>query len=88
MSTQIILKVLALRHRLRQRERWTRRRLEAHQARELRLLRECAYARSPFYGYFHMRFSERPLHDLLILDDPISDTGSGGARKVLRRQPT
>ena len=33
MSTQIILKVLALRHRLRQRDRWTRQRLEAHQGR-------------------------------------------------------
>jgi hypothetical protein len=32
MSTQIILKVLALRHRLRQRDRWTRPHLEAHQA--------------------------------------------------------
>ena len=40
MSTRIILKVLALRHRLRQRDRWTRQGLEAHQTRELRLLRE------------------------------------------------
>jgi hypothetical protein len=37
MSTQIILKVLALRHRLRQRDRWTRRKLEGHQVRALRL---------------------------------------------------
>jgi phenylacetate-CoA ligase len=37
MSTQIILKVLALRHRLRQRDRWTHRRLEAQQAGELRV---------------------------------------------------
>jgi hypothetical protein len=61
MSTQIILKVLALRHRLRQRDRWTRRQLEAHQARELRLLREHAYASSLFYGRFHNGFSDRPL---------------------------
>ena len=67
MSTQIILKVLALRHRLRKRDRWTRRRLEAHQATELRLLREHAYAHSPFYESFHKGFSERPLHDLPIL---------------------
>ena len=53
MSTQIVLKVLALRHRLRQGDRWTRQRLEARQARELRLLREYAYARSPFFGRFH-----------------------------------
>ncbi|HEX2742278.1 MAG TPA: hypothetical protein VHM69_17695 [Rubrobacter sp.] len=67
MSTQIILRVLALRHRLRQRDRWTRRRLEAHQARELRLLREHAYTRSPFYGNFHKGLSARPLQDLPIL---------------------
>jgi phenylacetate-CoA ligase len=67
MNTQIILKILALRHRMRQRDRWTRQRLEAYQARELRLLREYAYARSPFYGSFHKEFSERPLNDLPIL---------------------
>ena len=67
MSTQIILKVLALRHRLRQRDWWTRPHLEAHQARELRLLRGYAYARSPFYGSFHKGFSERPFQDLPIL---------------------
>jgi len=47
MSTQIILKVLSLRHRLRQRDRWTRRHLEEYQGRALRLLREHAYARLP-----------------------------------------
>src|SRR5215218_1459069 len=65
MSTRIILRVLALRHRLRQRDWWTRSQLEAHQARELRLLQEHAYARSPFYGRFHKGFSERPLHESL-----------------------
>jgi len=48
MSTQIILKVLALRHRLRQRDHWTRHRLEEHQDQALHRLREHAYARSPF----------------------------------------
>jgi phenylacetate-CoA ligase len=67
MSTQIILRVLALRHRLRQRDRWTRRRLEAHQGRALRLLREHAYDRSPFYWRFHKGFTDRPLHDLPVL---------------------
>jgi phenylacetate-CoA ligase len=67
MNTQIILRVLALRHRLRQRDWRTRTQLEAHQARELRLLRGYAYARSPFYGSFHKGFSERPFHDLPIL---------------------
>jgi hypothetical protein len=45
MNARIILKVLSLRHRLRQRDRWTRRQLEEHQGRALRLLREHAYAR-------------------------------------------
>jgi phenylacetate-CoA ligase len=67
MSTQIILKVLALRHRLRQRDHWTRRQLEKHQGRALRLLREHAYARSPFYGHFHKRFTDRPLNGLPVL---------------------
>jgi phenylacetate-CoA ligase len=34
---------------------------------ELRLLRGCAYARSPFSGRFHKRFGERPFQDLPIL---------------------
>jgi hypothetical protein len=38
MSTQIILKVLALRHRLRQRDHWTRCQLDEFQSRALRLL--------------------------------------------------
>jgi phenylacetate-CoA ligase len=67
MSTQIILKVLALRHRLRQRDRWTRRQLEEHQRRALHRLREHAYARSPFYGRFHRGFTDRPLGDLPVL---------------------
>jgi phenylacetate-CoA ligase len=67
MSTQIILKVLALRHRLRQRYRWTRRQLEEHQRRALHRMREYAYARSLFYRRFHKGFTDRPLGDLPIL---------------------
>ena len=67
MSTQIILTVLALRHRLRQRDRWTRRQLEAHQTRELRLLREHTYAHSPFYGRLHKGFTDRPIDGLPVL---------------------
>jgi phenylacetate-CoA ligase len=67
MSTQIILKVLALRHRLRQRDRWTRRQLEEHQGGALHRLREHAYARSPFYGRFHRGFTDRPLDELPVL---------------------
>jgi phenylacetate-CoA ligase len=67
MSTQIILKVLALRHRLRQRDRWTRRQLEDHQRRALHRMREYAYARSLFYKRFHKGLTDRPLGDLPIL---------------------
>jgi phenylacetate-CoA ligase len=67
MSTQIILRVLALRHRLRQRDRWTRRQLEEHQGGALHRLREHAYARSPFYGRFHKGLTDRPLSDLPVL---------------------
>src|SRR5919107_1191458 len=67
MSTQIILKVLALRHRLRQRDRWTRRQLEEHQGRALHRMREYAYARSLFYRRFHKGFCERPFQGLPIL---------------------
>jgi putative adenylate-forming enzyme len=67
MSTQIILKVLALRHRLRQRDRWTRSQLEEYQDRALHRLRRHAYARSPFYIRFHKGFADRPLADLPIL---------------------
>jgi phenylacetate-CoA ligase len=67
MSTQIILKVLALRHRLRQRDRWTRGQLEEHQGRALHRLREHAYAHSPFYGRFHRGFTDRPLGELPVL---------------------
>jgi phenylacetate-CoA ligase len=67
MSTQIILKVLALRHRLRQRDRWTRPQIEEHQGRALHSMREYAYARSLFYRRFHKGFTVRPLGDLPIL---------------------
>ena len=67
MSTQIVLKVLALRHRLRQRDHWSRRQLDEYQGKALHRLREHAYARSPFYGSFHKGFTDRPLNDLPIL---------------------
>ena len=64
MSTQIILRVLALRHRLRQRDRWMRRQLEDHQREALHRLREHAYARSPFYRRFHRELADRPLSEV------------------------
>jgi phenylacetate-CoA ligase len=67
MSTQVILKVLAQRLRLRQRDHWTRGQLEAYQGRALRLLREHAFERSPFYRHFHKGFTDRPLDELPVL---------------------
>ena len=67
MSTQIILKVLAQRHWLRQRDRWMHWQLEEYQGRALRLLRERAYERSPFYRHFHKGFTDRSLNDLPVL---------------------
>jgi phenylacetate-CoA ligase len=67
MSTQIILKVLALRHRLRQRDRWTRRQLEEYHGRALYHLREHACANSPFYRQFHRGLADHPLGELPVL---------------------
>jgi len=49
------------------RDRWSRERLLAHQARELAALRTFACARSPFYRKFHAGLMDRPLEDLPIL---------------------
>src|SRR5215216_1556548 len=62
-----MLKVLWLRRQFRRRDRWTRRQLEEHQAHALRLLREYAYARSPFYRRFHAGLIDRPLKELPVL---------------------
>src|SRR5215204_1245240 len=67
MNTRIIFKVLWLRRLLRRRDHWTRRQLEEHQAHALRLLREHAYAYSPFYRRFHAGLTDRPLQDLPVL---------------------
>jgi phenylacetate-CoA ligase len=67
MNTRIILRVLWLRRQLRKRDRWTHRQLETYQARSLRLLREHAYANSPFYRRFHKGLTDRPLDELPVL---------------------
>ena len=67
MNLDIIARVLWLRRQLRQRDRWTRRQLDAYQARSLASLREFAYARSPFYQWFHAGLVDRPLQELPIL---------------------
>ncbi len=53
--------------KMKSREKWDRRSLEAHQERALRLVRENAYANSPFYKSFHKGLLDAPLSDLPIL---------------------
>ncbi len=62
-----LAKVLWRRWRFAQRDRWSKGRLEAHQAEQLLRLREHAYARSPFYRRFHQGLEDRPLGDLPVL---------------------
>lgn len=47
--------------------RWSRARLEEHQARQVALLRRFALERSPFYRQFHKGLENRPLPELPIL---------------------
>src|SRR5262245_56137476 len=67
MNAQIIARVLWLRQRFRQRDYWTHQQLKAHQAHALHLLREYAYACSPFYQRFHKGFTTCPLQELPVL---------------------
>lgn len=52
---------------MRMRERWPLQRLEAFQMRELRAVRDWAYAHSPFYGDLHAGLRDAPLRDLPVL---------------------
>ena len=67
MKAGYLLRILNNLEELRQRERWSRSRLEAYQAQSLRRLREYAYARSPFYQRFHHGLFDRPLAELPVL---------------------
>jgi phenylacetate-coenzyme A ligase PaaK-like adenylate-forming protein len=67
MNIRVFFSLLYELSRLRRRERWSRQQLEAHQARSLRLLREYAYAHSPFYRQFHQGLFDRPLQELPVL---------------------
>ena len=66
-NVPLIFKVLWLRHKLRQRDHWTRRQLEVHQARSLHRLREYTYTRSLFYRRFHKGLTDNPLRELPVL---------------------
>lgn len=67
MDLSLVVRYLALRSRLRQRERWPRERLVDLQQQRLRELRQYAVAQSPFYRRFHAGLADRPLGELPIL---------------------
>jgi len=67
LNVPVVLRVLGRRRAFRQRDRWTRAQLQAHQARALQQLRDHAYAHSLFYRRFHAGMSDRPLHQLPVL---------------------
>lgn len=67
MDPALILRMLAMRRRLRQRERWPRTRLEAYRRSAERALRAFSYERSPFYRRFHAGLFDRPLAELPVL---------------------
>jgi len=67
MDRGMIVRLLSERRRLRAREHWDRPHLEAFQTESLRLLREYAYAHSPFYQQFHRGLYDAPLQELPVL---------------------
>jgi phenylacetate-CoA ligase len=67
MSYRTIAEMLASLRRLRWQDRWSRRKLQAHQQRSLQRLRTYAYAHSSFYRTFHACCLDRPLHELPVL---------------------
>lgn len=62
-----ILRILATRRRLRNRETWSRTQLEGYQRRALAALRGFAIAHSPFYAELHRGLANRPLAELPIV---------------------
>jgi phenylacetate-CoA ligase len=67
MDIALIARVLAMRQKLRARERWSAERIAAHRATEAERLRRHAYAHSPFYRRFHAGLEGKPLHELPVL---------------------
>lgn len=67
MDLPLIARYLALRGKLRDRERWPRDRLLQHQQERLAALRRFALERSPFYARFHAGLDGRPLSELPVL---------------------
>lgn len=67
MDLPLVARYLALRTRLRTRERWPRERLVDLQQQRLRDLCAYAVAHSPFYRRFHAGLADRPFAELPIL---------------------
>lgn len=61
------MRLLRLHRRMARRDRWSRKKLLAHQADELEKLRAHAYAKSSFYRRFHAGSFEKPLSELPVL---------------------
>lgn len=67
MNIQTLWSMFTTLRQLRQRERWTRPQLDAHQVNGLHALRQYVYEHSPFYQQFHRGLMDRPLHELPVL---------------------
>jgi phenylacetate-coenzyme A ligase PaaK-like adenylate-forming protein len=62
-----MLRLYMMDRKLRGRERWKRERLLRYQQEALQRLREFAYAKSPFYRWFHDGLFDSPIQELPIL---------------------
>jgi len=67
LDLRLLFRVLRALRRLRQRESWSRAELDAYQSTALGLLRQWAYARSPFYREFHRGLLHERLQSLPVL---------------------
>ena len=67
MGIVTVLRLLARRRILAQRDRWRREQLESFQRGSLRALRQFAMDRSPFYASFHRGLADAPLAGLPVL---------------------
>ena len=67
MDPRLLAGLLWQRRQLRAHKRWAPPQLAIYQARALPRLRAYAYARSPFYQWFHQGRTDRPLEELPVL---------------------
>ena len=67
LSVPRLVRLLFRRRALRQHDQWTRPKLLEHQTQSLKMLRDHAYAHSPFYRRFHAGLMDMPLGKLPVL---------------------